>query len=133
MTNYEFEPGAKHGRNKFVGSWTETPAPPIELPYTAANLVRLLAIIAEAADDTYTHQQIARWCDLFGFHFYDDPSVRDRTTELDVAEDVSAQWDLTLANTYSLAELQSLDFTAVKLPTEWFVEWHSKLTSAAGG
>ena len=31
-----------------------------------------------------------------------------------------------------LAELQSLDFTSVELPAEWFAEWHAKLDAVGG-
>lgn len=132
MTHYEFQPGGKRGRNKYVGSWTETPAPAIELPFTVANLSQLLAIGADASNPTYTHQQIANWCDRYFARFYNDASIRDKTVDFDVAEDVSAQWDMFLANTYSLPELQSLDFTAVVLPLAWFSDWIAKLDATVG-
>ena len=135
MPHYEFgpDPKRKPGRNNYVGSWTETPAPPIELPFDIANLARLLAIGADPNDSTFTHQQVVRWCELYFWHFDDDPSIRDRTPDLDVAEDVFVQWDLFLHNTYKLPELQSLDFTVIQLPHEWFADWHSKLPSVEGG
>ncbi|MBC8351912.1 MAG: hypothetical protein H8E66_07975 [Planctomycetes bacterium] len=135
MTHYEFDPDPKRkrGRNKYVGSWTETPAPPIELPFAANNLSRLLTIGGDPADSTYTHQQIVRWCELYFWHFDDDLANRDRTPDVDVAEDVFVQWDLFLHNTYKLAELQGLDFTVITLPNEWFADWHAKLPIAEGG
>ena len=48
----------------------------------------------------------------------------------DVAYDVYAQWDLFLANTCSLAELQRLDFAIVELPHMWFQEWLQQLRRA---
>ncbi|OIK10804.1 hypothetical protein BIV60_20255 [Bacillus sp. MUM 116] len=45
-----------------------------------------------------------------------------------VLEDISAQWDLYLTNTYSLEELQQLDFSKVKLPKEWFDGWLKELS-----
>jgi len=132
MTHYEFEPGKKRGRNKLVGSWTETPATPIDLPLTVANLSRLLAIGGDASDATYTHQQIANWCDRYYDQYYNDASIRDETPDFDIANDVSAQWGLTLVNTYTLAELQSLDFTSVVLPLEWFADWLTRLRAAGG-
>lgn len=57
----------------------------------------------------------------------------DNTSEFDraisIAADVDCQWDLYLANTYKLQELQKLDFAAVRLPPEWFQDWLMKLTS----
>lgn len=130
MTRYEFEPGAKRGRNKLVGVWTETPATPIDLPLTLTNLTQLLAIGGDACDGTYTHQQIANWCDRYYAQYYNDPSIRDETSDFDIANDVSAQWGLTLVNSYTLAELQSLDFSSVVLPLEWFNDWSTKLNAA---
>lgn len=45
----------------------------------------------------------------------------------DVAEEVSAQWDLYLSNTYSLEQLQALCFSKVELPNQWFKEWHEQV------
>lgn len=42
---------------------------------------------------------------------------------LAVAKDVDAQWELFLANTYTLAGLQGLDFSTVELPFDWFETW----------
>ena len=132
MTHYEFEPGRKTDRNKYVGSWTETPATAIDLPFSVDNLRRVLAVGADSSDSTYTHQQIAQWCERYFMRFYTDENIRDRSVDFEVAEDVSVQWDLFLANTYTLAELQSLDFTSVELPAEWFAKWHAKLDAVGG-
>ena len=44
-----------------------------------------------------------------------------------IARDIECQWDLFLVNTYSLEELQNLDFSKVKLPQDWFIEWLKQL------
>lgn len=54
--------------------------------------------------------------------------VYHRPGEHGILEDISAQWDLFLANTFSLKELQQLDFSKVKLPIEWFEGWLKELT-----
>ena len=46
---------------------------------------------------------------------------------ISIAADVDCQWDLYLVNTYSISELQSLDFSEVRLPTEWFADWLKQL------
>ena len=137
MTQYEFQPDAKRsGRNRYVGSWSEPTADPILLPYTTASLRSLLEIGRNPNATDYTHQQIARWCDLFVYHFFDDPAVRDRSVEIEVAEDVSAQWDLTIANTFTLEERRNLNYAEFRLPFEWFAGWidrlESKLTDDVG-
>ena len=130
MTQHEFLPDPKRpGRNRYVGSWTEPAVDPILLPYTSTSLHALLKIGQSPELNQYTHQQIARWCDLFVFHFFDDPAVRDRTIELEVAEDVSAQWDLTIANTFTLEECRNLNYAEFQLPFEWFTDWLEQLKS----
>lgn len=130
MTHYEFLPDPKRpSRNRYVGSWTEPAADLISLPYTSTSLRTLLKIGQSPEHAKYTHQQIARWCDLFVCHFFDDPAVRDRTIELEVAEDVSAQWDLTIANSFSLEERRKLNYAQFQLPLEWFADWLAKLES----
>ena len=37
--------------------------------------------------------------------------------------DVETQWDLYLANTYSIIELQTRDFEREQMPKEWFDDW----------
>jgi hypothetical protein len=39
---------------------------------------------------------------------------------VDIAQDVSSQWELYLSNTHTLAQLQALTFSTVALPVEWF-------------
>ena len=102
------------------------------MPFTIANFTQLLTIGGDPSDSTYTHQQIANWCDRYFARFYYDESICDKTVDFEVAEDVSAQWDMFLANTYSLPELQSLDFTSVALPLEWFSDWITKLDATVG-
>ncbi len=45
----------------------------------------------------------------------------------DVAQEVEMQWDMYLANTYTLQQLQRLDFSQVRLPAEWFADWVARL------
>ena len=130
MTNYQFEPDSNRKRNKLVGSWAETPAAAIDLPLTMASLKQLLDIGRDDTDSTYTHQQIAAWCEQYYDQYYKDPNIHDETPDFAIANDVHAQWQLSLANSYSLDELQSLDFSSVILPLEWFNDWSNKLGEA---
>ena len=89
-------------------------------------MVRLLRS-ADTPGQPYTHQQIADWARrLFQAAIeHDDrglPTPVDPET-LAVAKDVDAQWELFLANTYTLAGLQGLDFSTVELPFDWFETW----------
>ena len=119
----------KGARNRSIGAYTETPCSTIQLARSEENLVKVLAWGAIPIDAPYTHQEIAHWCSAFSLDesLHDVPAL---ARALDVAEDVDAQWDLFLANTYLLAELQQLDYASVRLPDEWFREWLAKLGAA---
>ncbi len=111
---------------KYVGKWEETDFVPISLPLSIESL-RALLTYGGSADSPFTHQQIKDWAFRFWWECNEGSlaEVDDAMLSLaaDVAYDVHAQWDLFLANTYSLAELQRLDFALVELPRAWFLEW----------
>ncbi|MGI4885514.1 MAG: hypothetical protein ACRYFR_11200 [Janthinobacterium lividum] len=119
--NYEFQPGRRRGRNKFVGSWQERGWQEITLPFAPNHLIILLQNGVDSAE--FTHQDIAHWCDEFAMADRCGQLPRESVLFADIAEDVSAQWDLFLVNTYSLEQLQILNFSLVRLPTEWFSNW----------
>ncbi len=66
---------------------------------------------------------------MFVFHFFDDPAVRGRSVDLGIAEDVSSQWDLTIANAFTLEERRQLNHAEFRLPFEWFADWIDRLES----
>ena len=123
--NYTFQPGKRKGRNRYVGSWTETGWRDIPLPFTRENLVTVLSWGAGDLPTTHSHQDIAHWCDRFHMAWVTDELRGDDTFRpvVDIAHDVSAQWELHLANTYTLEQLQALTFSTVALPVEWFQDW----------
>ena len=47
-----------------------------------------------------------------------------------VVEDVDCQYELYLANTYTLEQLQHMDHSTVALPCEWFTQWLSQLVQS---
>ena len=81
-------------------------------------------------DGLYTHQQICDWAQRFALAFREGTVQPKAIIILEVAEDVGAQWDMFLYSTYTLRELQSLDFASVRLPADWFEEWSLKLMGA---
>ncbi|MBW4489726.1 MAG: hypothetical protein KME12_18240 [Trichocoleus desertorum ATA4-8-CV12] len=131
MSNYVFQPRKNKSRNKYVGSWTETGWQEIPLTFSLENFASLLAQGAGLESTTYTHQDIAHWCDRFHTALmYGDLTIEDDSALkvfADVAEEVSAQWDLYLSNTYSLKQLQTLCFSKVELPNQWFQKWHDQV------
>jgi len=121
-------------RNTYIGSWRETDFTPIHLPFDITTFQYLLAT-ATLSTNPYTHQQIADWANRFWWECLEgslteatDPQVAEVA---ELAADIDAQWDLFLVNTYSLEELQVLDFSQVVLPEAWFHLWLRKVSYGA--
>lgn len=126
---YEFRPDPKRsGRNQVIGSWSESPCRDIDLPMTAEAL-RTLLEDGRAPNGQYTHQEIVAWCDRLHMLYQDDDSTAEMDAAVSVAADVDCQWDLFLANSYSLEELQTMDFAEVRLPASWFADWLDQLNN----
>lgn len=115
---------------RYLGKYSETPCREIDLPWSPESLKQALLWGANPEDAPYTHQEIAHWCDrLFMAHIdSDDPPEMEIVVR--VACDVDAQWDMYLANTFTLEQLQKLDFAEVRLPVAWFHQWLSELEAA---
>jgi hypothetical protein len=127
---------SKQKRTRFLGASSEPPASAIDLPFTLANLRALLAEGARP-DARYTHQQIKAWADRFWWTQSEQVVFRggDVPAEIeaaaDLAQEIEAQGDMYLANTYTLSELQHLDFSHVYLPPSWFTDWLAQLDHLA--
>lgn len=80
----------------------------------------------------YSHKQIAEWCDQFWCLYLDEDAPPDIEPLLPILTSVETQWDLYLANTYSLDELRARTFEEVRLPGVWFEEWIAEVEVAAG-
>ena len=123
---------SKRKRTHFVGAYAEPPAPSISLPFTLANFRALLAEGARL-DARYTHQQIKDWADGFWWRYTMWPADPEASVPAEMkaaatlAQEIEMQWDMHLANTHTLQELQHLDFAQVRLPTEWFADWLTRL------
>lgn len=123
---------SKQKRTRFLGAYFEPPGPPVDLPFTLASFRALLEEGARP-DARYTHQQIKDWAQQFWWTQFQQvmnhggtvPEVIDAATDLGI--EIETQWDLYLANTYTLSELQRLDFSHVSLPQHWFTDWLARL------
>jgi hypothetical protein len=100
-----------------------TPSTPMPLPFTAEAVLQALSWGAHPDDAPYSHKQIAEWCDRFWCQYIDVDAPTEIEKLLPILTDVETQWDLFLANTYSLEELQTKSFEEVRLPVAWFAEW----------
>jgi hypothetical protein len=115
----------KNSRNKYIGSYRETGMKKIDLPCDKKSLMTLLSYAQNPTKSPYTHQDISHWCDQ-NFIIGKDSGMDEKFT--DILSDISAQWDLNQANSYSLKELQGdVDFSKIQLPLEWFENWLNKL------
>ena len=80
-----------------------------------------------SSKEVLSADQIADWC----FRFWREreegssPGVLDDDLDIaaGVALDVGTQWGIYLLESFTLGELQSMDFSEVRLPAEWFRGW----------
>ena len=117
----------KRGSNQYVGKWEESKCKDIDLPFTIESLRKVLKWGLDTDNAPCTHQEIAHWCDRMHMKFFDTDEKPEFDNAVSIAADVDCQWDLYLANTYSLKELKRLDFSKIKLPLEWFSDWLRQL------
>jgi len=123
---------AKRRRTRQIEVYSEPQTPPINLLFTLSSFRALLTEGARP-DGRYTHQQIKYWADQFWWKWSKQVELQktDVPTEIEaaaaLAQDIEMQWDMFLANTYTLPELQRLDFSQVLLPFDWFTDWLAQL------
>lgn len=102
---------------------------PANMPFTRSAAVQMLTWGANPESSPYSHKQIAEWCDKFWCKYLDVDPEPEIETLLPILTDVETQWDLYLANTYSIEELRSQSFENEKIPTEWFNDWLRELAT----
>lgn len=99
---------------------------PAEMPFTREATIQMLKWGAMPESSPYSHKAIAEWCDRFWCQYLEVDAEPEIEKLLPILTDVETQWDLYLANTYSIDELRSGNFEQVRIPTEWFHEWLSQ-------
>lgn len=125
---FQFRPDRKSkGRNKYVDSWKESACQLIPLPFSPESLHKVLEWGACQDNSPHTHQEIVHWCDQMHMQFLDADEAPDMEAAIRIAADVDCQWDLFLANSFTLEQLQKLDFSLVRLPKDWFMDWQRQL------
>jgi hypothetical protein len=116
-------------RNKYVGKFVETDFEPIDLQFSIASLKHLLD--SAVSSNLYTHQQVADWACRFWSECMEGELSQSEDEEIiravEIALDVNSHWDMFLYNTYSLEQLQNMNFSQVELPSEWFEKWRAEL------
>ena len=95
----------------------------IPLQFTVESVLQLLKHGCAPENSPYSHKQIAEWCDRYWCRYLDVDAPPDVEPLLPLLTDVETQWDLYLANTFSLEQIRNNSFESVQLPTEWFEDW----------
>ncbi len=103
------------------------PCAPAEMPFTRESVIQMLGWDATPEVSPYSHMQIAEWCDRFWCQYLNVDADLDIERLLSVPRDVETQWDLYLANTYTLEEFRTKDFEVEQMPKEWFNDWLRQL------
>jgi len=107
------------------------PSEPIELEFNRENALKVLHMGASPEKSPYSHKQIAEWCDRFWCKYLDVDAPKEIERLLPILTDVETQWDLYLANMYSLEQLRNENFEHVVLPKEWFEDWLVEANASA--
>jgi len=114
--------------NSYKGKWSELISNEIKLDFTVENAKRVVSS-GLVSDSIYTHQDIASWCEKFWNKYSDTDGPSEIENIMSVLADIETQWDLYLVNTYSLEELQKMEFSTVRMPLEWFEKWNAELNA----
>jgi hypothetical protein len=96
---------------------------PIPLPFSPSNFLLLLQHGANPNVSPYSHKQIAEWCDKFWCQYLDVDAPAEIDAILPLLTDVETQWDLYLANTFTMEQLRSNSFENENMPVKWFKDW----------
>ena len=102
---------------------------PINLEFTRENTIKLLLLGKVPSESPYSHKQIAEWCERFWNKYCEIDAPEEIEKIMPVLADIETQWELFLANTFELTELQNQDFSNVKLPTMWFTNWLNQISA----
>jgi hypothetical protein len=96
---------------------------PIPLPFSFESVLQVLLWGTTPESSPYSHKQIAEWCDSFWCQYIEIDAPMEIERLLPILTDVETQWDLFLANSFSLDELRSKSFEKTHLPVSWFHDW----------
>ncbi|MDT0001145.1 hypothetical protein QJV14_06120 [Listeria cossartiae subsp. cayugensis] len=82
--------------------------------------------LTEALTDVITSKELVERSEKILYVDENQQSINDDLSleERELLEDISAQWDLYLVNSYDIDTLQSLDFEIVKFPEAYLKEWY---------
>jgi len=96
---------------------------PISKPYTVESFMEILAQGLLGSMSRFTHFQIIEWCVRFREHCEDCA----QPFHIQVSDDVIVQWELFIANSYTLEQMRSFSLSDIVLPKPYFEQWLSQL------
>ncbi|EAD7000269.1 hypothetical protein BJM29_05675 [Listeria monocytogenes] len=82
--------------------------------------------LTEALTDVITSKKLVERSEKILYVDENQQSINDDLSleERELLEDISAQWDLYLVNSYDIDTLHSLDFEKVKFPDAYLKDWY---------
>ncbi|EPR7324500.1 TPA: hypothetical protein ACSKPT_002882 [Listeria innocua] len=82
--------------------------------------------LTEALTDVITSKELVEKSEKILYVDENQQSINDDLSleERELLEDISAQWDLYLVNSYDIDTLQSLGFEKVKFPDAYLKDWY---------
>ena len=103
----------------------ETPCAPIELPFTSQSMIKVLEYGMDQKNSPYTHQQICHWCQTFRRYAGPVYSKSPLETASRIALELGEEFYVHVFDNYTQEELDKLDCSLVRLPTERFKQFRS--------
>lgn len=77
----------------------------IQLDFTVENFIKLLSFGEKPNESPYSHQEIAEWSEQFWNKYCDIDASEEIEAIMPILADVETQWDLYLADTYSIEKI----------------------------
>lgn len=113
-------------RKNYIGKYIEPVYETITSVFCLASLKSHLENIVNETSE-YTEKEFVDWCyKNFTKKMDSEEENSEMNKALNIAEDIDIQWDLFLANSFSLSDLQKIDFNKIQLPKEWYIKWVEK-------
>ncbi len=84
----------------------------------------------DVLNNRITDYQLVEYCENILENYYadmDSESMNLTDLEREILEDISAQWELMIVNSFPENELASLDIESVKFPQQFLEEWIKRL------
>lgn len=93
----------------------------IQLPFNVSSFLKVLEEGTKGSLSHYAHAHIIDWTDRFGRHLSGYMTTNTQLAEIQkVADDLVVQWELYIAATYTIEQMQQFDQAHLLLPSYHF-------------